>query len=267
MDLAIDGLTVRYGREAVLQDLSLQIADGEFVALVGPNGSGKSTLVRAISGAVPVAAGRIEASDAGSFDLRRISAAERARLLAVLAQETKVDFAFSAEEVVGMGRLPYVGRFQRETAADWAIVRKAMEETCTAHLAERPITTLSGGERQRVLFARALAQEPRLLLLDEPTAHLDIAHSVELLSLVRRRNQNEGLTVVAVLHDLNLAAQVADRIVVLHKGRIVADGAPQAVITPDLIAQVWGTAVQVVSHPLSGVPQVLMLGSLVGGGF
>lgn len=269
MDLAIAGLTVRYGREVVLGNLSLQIADGEFVALVGPNGSGKSTLIRAISGAVPVAAGQIEVSDrsmAAPLDLRRLGAPERARLIAVLAQETKVDFAFSAQEVVGMGRLPYVGRFQRETAADWAIVRQAMDQTCTTHLADRPITALSGGERQRVLFARALAQEPKLLLLDEPTAHLDMAHSVELLSLVRRRNQSEGLTVVAVLHDLNLAAQVADRIVVLHQGEIAADGAPRAVVTPDLIAQVWGTAVQVVGHPVSGLPQVLLLGSLVGSG-
>lgn len=279
MDLRIEGLAVRYGQQPVLHDLSLRVEAGQFVALVGPNGSGKSTLVRAISGTVPVSAGRIEAgalraatsrgaktaSSSDVADLRRMGAAERARLIAVLAQETKVDFDFSAEEVVGMGRLPYVGRFQRETAQDWAVVRQAMHDTCTAHLAARPITTLSGGERQRVLFARALAQEPKLLLLDEPTAHLDMAHSVELLTLVRRRNQAEGLTVLAVLHDLNLAAQVADRIVVLNKGAIVADGAPEAVIEPDLIGRVWGAAVQVVPHPVSGVPQVLLLGSLVGG--
>lgn len=262
MELRIEGLRVRYGRELVLQELSLHVRAGEFVALVGPNGSGKSTLVRAISGTVPLAGGRILAGTGRSLDLRRISANERARLIAVLAQETKVDFAFSAGEVVGMGRLPYVGRFQREAASDWAIVRQAMEETCTTHLAERPITQLSGGERQRVLFARALAQEPKLLLLDEPTAHLDLTHSVELLSLVRRRNQREGLTVVAVLHDLNLAAQVADRILVMQRGEIVADGRPEAVIEPELIARVWATPVQVVSHPVSGAPQVLLLGPM-----
>jgi iron complex transport system ATP-binding protein len=262
MDLVLDRVCVRYGRRTVLDSLSLTVPAGAFVALVGPNGSGKSTLVRAVTGAVPLAGGSIRL---GGRDLRQLSAAARARQLAVLGQETKVDFAFSVQEVVGMGRMPHLRRFARESERDFQVIRQAMAATGTLDLADRSITTLSGGERQRVLFARALAQEPRLLILDEPTAHLDMAHSVELLGLVRRRNREEGLTVIAVLHDLNLAAQYADRILVLAEGRLVADGTPAAVVTPELIGRVWATAVQVVPHPVSGAPQVILLGGTVPG--
>ena len=179
--LRIESLAVGYGGEPVLNGLDLAVARGEFLVVVGPNGSGKSTLVRAVTGALPPAEGRILLD---GRDLRGLRPREVARTLAVVAQDTSVGFPFTVEEIVALGRIPHLPPLRSETPRDRAAVERAMRLTGTQPLAGRLVTALSGGERQRVMVARALAQEPRLLILDEPTAHLDIAHQVELLDLV-----------------------------------------------------------------------------------
>jgi iron complex transport system ATP-binding protein len=256
MYLSVEQITCRYGARPVLADFSLAVDRGEYLAVVGPNGSGKSTLVKAISRTLRLSSGRI---CLGGRDLRQIRPRDLAREMAVVAQETAVEFDFTAEEVVLLGRLPYLARFRGETEQDRQAVVRAMTLTNTLHLKDRLITGLSGGERQRVLVARALAQEPGLLILDEPTAHLDIAHQVELLDLTRRLNRERGLTVIAVLHDLNLAAQYAGRLLMLKDGRRFAEGAPAEVVTEANVATVYGSRVQVTRHPEEGTPHVILL--------
>lgn len=256
MYLSVEQVTVGYGKRPILREFSLQVRRGEFVAIVGPNGSGKSTLVRTLCRALRPAAGRVLL---GGRDVHRMRAKELARELAVVAQETAVAFDFTAEELVMLGRLPHLAPLKGETAHDRAVVQRAMAMTNTLHLSDRLVTHLSGGERQRVMAARALAQEPSLLLLDEPTAHLDIAHQVELLDLTRRLNRVNGLTVLAVLHDLNLAAQYADRMVMVKEGRCVTEGAPAEVLTEANVMAVYGSRVKVIRHPVEGTPHVILL--------
>ncbi|HWI65209.1 MAG TPA: heme ABC transporter ATP-binding protein [Symbiobacteriaceae bacterium] len=254
--LSVDRLSVGYGSRPVLQEFSLGVPRGAFLAVVGPNGCGKSTLVKAISRALKPSAGKVALADR---DIWALKPRDLARQVAVVAQETGVEFDFTVEEVVAMGRLPHVARFRRETAADERAVQAALTATSTTHLAGRLVTGLSGGERQRVMVARALAQEPQLLILDEPTAHLDIAHQVELLDLTRRLNREQGLTVIAVLHDLNLAAQYADRLLMMKEGRRFAEGAPADVVTEPNVAAVYGSRVKVTVHPEEGSPHVILL--------
>lgn len=256
MYLRVEELTCGYGARMVLNGFSLSLRKGEFLAVVGPNGCGKSTLVKAVSRAMRPAAGTV--SLAGR-DIWRMKPRELARQVAVVAQETGVEFDFTVEEVVAMGRLPYLSRFRRDSEADDRAVRCALEATNTAALANRLVTGLSGGERQRVMVARALAQEPDLLILDEPTAHLDIAHQIELLDLTRRLNRERGLTVIAVLHDLNLAAQYAGRLLMMKDGRRFADGSPAEVVTEATVAAVYGSRVKVTVHPEEGSPHVILL--------
>lgn len=254
--LSVESVTCGYGARPVLQEFSLQVRRGEFLAIVGPNGSGKSTLVRTLCRALRPQSGRVLLDGANIHQMR---ARELARELAVVAQETAVEFDFTVEEVVALGRIPHLRPLRGETPHDHAVVARAMQMTNTHHLAGRLVTRLSGGERQRVMAARALAQEPSLLLLDEPTAHLDIAHQVELLDLTRRLNREEGLTVVAVLHDLNLAAQYADRLLMLKDGRRCAEGAPHDVLTEANVLAVYGSRVKVIRHPVEGTPHVILL--------
>lgn len=254
--LVVDGVTCGYGAQPVLRQFSLRVARGEFLAVVGPNGSGKSTLVKAISGSLRPTEGRISLD---GREIGRLKSRELARQIAVVAQEEKAEFDFTVREVVLMGRLPYLPPLRSEGAHDLAVVERSMRITDTLHLAARPITALSGGERQRVFIARALAQEPSLLILDEPTAHLDIAHQVELLDLIRRLNRSEGLTIVAVLHDLNLAAQYAHRLLLLKEGARFAEGRPDEVVTEEIVAQAYGNRVRVMPHPEEQSPHVILL--------
>lgn len=256
MYLSVERIACGYGSRDVLSDFSLQVERGEFVAVVGPNGSGKSTLVKAVGRSMPLRSGRVLLD---GRDVARLRPRELARHMAVVAQETAIDFDFTVEEVVLLGRLPHLVRFRGESEHDHAVVRQAMAATGTLHLADRLVTGLSGGERQRVLVARALAQEPSLLLMDEPTAHLDIAHQVELLDLTRRLNRDQDLTVVAVLHDLNLAAQYATRLVMVKDGKPYADGPAAQVITEANVAEVYGSTVQVTQHPVEGTPHIILL--------
>jgi iron complex transport system ATP-binding protein len=254
-DLTIENLSATYGRTIVLRDLSLTAAAGQVLGLIGPNGAGKSTLLRAISGTLAPTQSRIRLGDT---DLARLPAAERARLVAVVPQGANLPEGFRVAEVVLMGRAPHLPRFGGESARDHEIARQAMLQTTTWALAERWIGELSGGERQRVLIARALAQEPRLLLLDEATAQLDLKHQIATLETARRLARN-GLTVIAALHDLNLAALYADRLALLHRGALLICDTPEHVLTTDWLRQAYDVEAVVGRHPLYGTPLVALL--------
>jgi len=249
--LDVRGLTVAYGSRQALRDVSLAVPEGQLLGLVGPNGAGKTTLIRAVSGVVVVREGRIRLHGADSTAL---SARDTALRVAVVPQNPHLPPAFTALELVLMGRTPHLRLLQGEGEADLRAARRAMLATETWHLAERLIGELSGGERQRVLIARALAQETPLLLLDEPTAHLDIGHQAATLRLMARLCRSEGKAVLAAVHDLTLAGQFCERLVMLHEGRVVAEGSPRDVLTPERLRQVYGASVHVLPHPLTGRP-------------
>ncbi len=228
------GLQVILGGRTILDELTFQIPAGSFVGLLGPNGSGKTTLIRTISGVLPYS-GQLFLE---GRPLQRWPRRALARRVAVVRQAPTLAFDFTVEDIVLMGRAPHKGWLEPFTAADRARVRAALTAVDLTDAAHRLIHTLSGGEQQRVFLAQALAQEADLLLLDEPTAHLDVHYQFELLERIRSLVA-EGRTVVAVFHDLALAARYADRLLVLHQGRLVADGPPDEVLTEDLIARVF----------------------------
>src|SRR5215212_2576325 len=254
-DLSIEHLSAAYDRTVVLHDVTLVAQAGQILGLIGPNGAGKSSLLRAISGTLAPTRGSIRL---GQIDLARMSALDRARLVAVVPQGANLPEGFNVAEVVLMGRAPHLPRFGGESVRDREIVRQAMQRTATWALAERWIGELSGGERQRVLIARALAQEPRLLLLDEATAHLDLKHQTATLDMARRLARS-GLTVIAALHDLNLAALYADRLALLHEGRLLICDTPERVLTPDWLRQAYDVEAVVGRHPLYDTPLVALV--------
>jgi iron complex transport system ATP-binding protein len=252
--LKIERLSVSYGSRRVLTDVSLEVNSGEVVALIGPNGAGKSTLVRAVSGIVPVQGGRVRTN---GDDLLSLSPMRRARFLAVVPQVVNMPPAYSVWETVLMGRTPYLNFLGQASAKDEEIARLALAKVDALDLAERRVGELSGGEQQRVLLARALAQSTPILLLDEPTVHLDLQHQVSLMETVRALAHTEALAVLIALHDLNLAAHYADRVALLVAGEIKAAGTPMQVLTPELISAAYHLQVQVVPHPFADVPLVL----------
>lgn len=252
--LRVRGVTAGYGGTRVLNGVDLDVEHGQLLAVVGPNGCGKTTLLRAISGILPVVGGSIALD---GDDVTAMRPAAVARRIAVVQQAAAVPEGFSAFEVALMGRSPHLRLLQSEGSRDRAIVREAMERADCWHLRARPAEQLSGGERQRVIIARALAQQPELLLLDEPTSHLDIQHQVETLRLVRGLCRGQRLAAVAVMHDLTLAATFADDVALMSHGRIVACGAPEAVLDAPAIERVYGLAVRVLRHPTSGRPVVV----------
>jgi len=254
-------LSFAYFNTPVLREVSLALHSGERVGLIGPNGSGKTTLLRCLSGVLLPSQGEVSLD---GLALRRLSRQEIARRIAVVPQELLVPFAFTVREMVGMGRLPHVaGGWQAllrgENQADRRAIEAAMLATGTVDLADRLFNELSGGERQRVMIALALAQEPEVLLLDEPTVHLDLAHQVEVLELIARLNGERGFTVLAVLHDLNLAALYFPRLVLLEGGRIVGEGTPAQVLSEETIARVFGATVRVQPHPTADRPHIIVL--------
>jgi iron complex transport system ATP-binding protein len=250
--IELDGVRAAYGDSPVLSGVSLDVRRGETLALVGPNGAGKTTLLRTINGLVTPDAGTVTV-DGRRVD--RLGARDLARLVATVPQETAVSFEFTVRELVAMGRTPYRSRFGGETPEDRAAVEDALARTDTAALADRPIGAVSGGERSRVLLARALAQETPALLLDEPTASLDINHQVRTLSLAAGLDR----TVVAAIHDLNLAARFADRIALLADGDLAAVGAPAAVLTAERLRSAFGVRVAVDEDPATGTRTVTPL--------
>jgi iron complex transport system ATP-binding protein len=228
-------------RREVLRSVDLAVRPGELVALVGANGSGKTTLLRLLSGVLGADRGQLDLFGRPARDWSRM---ELARLVAVLPQGLELPAGFRVGELVAMGRLPHARSRFGSTAEDEQAVERALRDADALELAGRTADELSGGERQRVLVAMALAQEPRLLLLDEPTLHLDLAHQLTVLETIRRLREQRGIAVVAVLHDLSLAAAIAPRVAVLDGGRLVADGAPDEVLTTELIRRVFGVQVE-----------------------
>lgn len=254
--LSCERVSFAYGAVEVLSAISCEVAAGEILGLLGPNGSGKSTLVRLMSGVRVPRVGRVTYD---GRDLRTYSRDELARAIAVVPQETVIELPFSVLEVVLMGRSPYLGKFGFESAHDLVVAQRAMEQTGVASLATREVHALSGGERQRVILARALAQEPRILLLDEPTAFLDIKHQVAVYDLIKQLSREQGLAVVAILHDLNLAALYCDRLALLKAGRVFCQGTPDQVLTYVNIKAVYETEVYIDLNDITGKVQVLPL--------
>jgi len=241
------------GGHLIVDGVSVTVPEGSVTGLLGPNGAGKSSLLRLLAGVAAPDAGVVLADGA---DLHRLPRRERARSTALLEQETHPSVPLTVLDVVLLGRIPHRSGWSlprpSEDEQDESLARACLAQVGLAGLEQRDFTTLSGGERQRVHVARALAQEPRLLLLDEPTNHLDVAAQLSLLALVR----SLGLTTLAALHDLNLAAGWCDHVVVLAEGRVVADGAPREVLTPELLERVYGVQAHVLEHPGTGRPLI-----------
>jgi len=254
--LNLKGVGFRYEKDWALQGVDLGLGEGEILGILGPNGSGKSTLLKIMDGLAKPQEGEILLNGVSLSALKR---SDIAREIAVVGQETHFRFPFSALEVVLMGRFPRLGRMQFEGEGDMKIARRALEATHTEGLAGRSIHELSGGEKQRILIARALTQEPRIILLDEPTSFLDLKYKGEIFKLITRLNRDEGLSVAVVSHDLDLVAQYCHRVIMLKKGRPFTVGTPEAVITADNIKTVYECPVVVDPHPATGKPRVSLL--------
>ena len=254
--IEVDSIFFRYHQDWVLQDVSFQMRKGEFVGVIGPNGSGKTTLLKIFYRLLSPQQGEV------FFDrlsLKKMSRGEIAKKIAVVAQETYPAFPFRVIEMVLMGRSPYLGHLMFESPKDLEIAKRAMEWTEILPISQRPMDELSGGERKRVYIARALAQEPEVILLDEPTTNLDIHHQVESLDLVLSLNREKGLTILMASHDLNLASEYSDRLILLQHGSIFHMGPPEEVMTQGNIEKVYGCQVWVDRNPVSGMPRVSLL--------
>jgi iron complex transport system ATP-binding protein len=253
--IRVEKLSKSFGAERILYDIDFTVAQGAFFGIIGPNGSGKSTLLQIISGIEPVSAGQVclEGKDVSTYSKK-----ELARWVTVLQQDALPPVHFSVREVVEMGRYPFQSWLGDEKLDSSGLIDRIMQKLDISDFSNRHVDQLSGGERQRVALAKSMAQQPRLLLLDEPTTFLDIGYQIQMMDYIRNWQEEADLTIVAVLHDLNLAAQYCDQILVLHEGEILGIGTPQQILTSDLISQVYGTKPIILPHPISGVPQILL---------
>ena len=254
--LSAEGLSYSAGAQTLLDNVRLHAERGQFVGLIGPNGAGKSTLLRALSGMLVHQHGAVLLE---GTDLRSMSSRDVAAGMALVSQIAPYTHGFTSFELVLMGRYPHLGRFQIEGREDNRIARDAMRQTDTEEFADRTLDTLSGGERQRIFVSRALAQQPRILLLDEPTSNLDVFHQLKVLDLVRQL-VDEGLTAVAAIHDLQMAARYCDRLVLLSEGRVLAEGTPDEVLTPGAIESAFGVRCAVYPDPVTGTLAISLIG-------
>ena len=261
--IMVSGIQFSYGRNLVLREISMEAGLGEVVGLVGPNGSGKTTFLRVVAGTIVPQRGEVYVQGREMLSLRP---RDRARLVAMVQQSPAVPPGFTSLEVVLMGRNPYLGLLQWEGPKDLEICQRVMELTETWEFAHRPLSSLSGGEIQRVFIARALAQETPVLVLDEPTAHLDISYQTSIFDMIERIRGQTNITVLLAMHDLTLAAQYCRRIAVLHEGQIYAIGEPSHVLTSEVVSKVFGASVAIVEHPVHKTPVVLPVGRAVNNG-
>jgi len=248
MKISVRGIEFAYGDRQALSNADLEVEPGEVLALLGPNGCGKTTLLRHIAGVLSPSLGTVYLD---LDELSTLGARELARRLAVVEQDRRAEFDFTSQQLVEMGRLPHMARMARLSARDRRAVVRAMELTGVREFADRPVSQLSGGERQRVFLAMALAQEPDALLLDEPTAHLDIHHQLDFLGLVRAR-AGDGITVVMALHDVNMAAAFADRLALMRDGTVITCGSPAQVLSPDTVRDAFDVDCVMGRNPATG---------------
>jgi iron complex transport system ATP-binding protein len=254
--IVIKDLHYAYGRAAVLQEIALTVQRGDFFVILGPNGSGKTTLIKIIAGVLPLQSGEM------LINGRHLQAYKRrvlARTVAYVPQMLNTDVPFKVRELVLMGRTPHLGILAVEQPRDYRLAEEAMAYTEVAGLAERRLDQLSSGECQRVLIARAICQKTDILLMDEPTAALDLAHQVRLMDLMERLREEMGITVVMVSHDINLAAMYGSHLLLLQNGEIIAQGAPQKVLSPDTLQTVYGCRLMVDESPMGGFPRVTLI--------
>ena len=261
--LRIEGIEFGYEEESLFQDISFDVYRGEFLGIIGPNASGKTTILKLLDGMLKPWTGQITID---SRPLGELGRREIAQSIAMVSQENRLNFTFTAFEMVLMGRTPYLGPLSFEGARDLDIAKQSMALTDTWELADRDINALSGGERQRVFIARALAQEPVVILLDEPTAFLDIRHQLSLLDLLKGLNKDQGMTIVVVSHDINLAAQYCCRLLLMKEGRIHHLGPPSEVVTLKNIQEVYQTPVLIDENPITGSPRVTPISRYQQGG-
>lgn len=253
--IRMTGITKSFGQIQVLDRLNLNVKQGEFIGLLGPNGSGKSTLLRILSGVEHPDEGRVELREKSVYDYPR---KQLAKWLAVLEQDALPAIGFTAKEVIEMGRYPFQNWLGEDKGNGSELIDSIIDRLNLQEIADRQVDVLSGGQRQRVALGRVMAQEPLLLLLDEPTTFLDITYQLQMMDYIRKWQIECGLTVIAVLHDLNLAAHYCTRLLMLKEGALVADGTPDEIMTSELIDLVYGTAPIVLPHPVNGVPQILL---------
>jgi len=253
--LSINKICAGYGDKVVLSDVNMDVEAGDFVGLIGPNGSGKTTLLRVISKVLKPFKGHVLLNDE---DIVTVSRNVLARSMAFLTQEISLNLPFTVRQMTLMGRFPYLSQYGKESDEDIAIAENAMKLADVLHLADRFITEVSGGERQRALIAMCLAQQPDILLLDEPTNHLDIGHQLAVLDLIRKLNRQTNMTVVAVFHDLNIASEYCDKIMVLDKGQVAEFGTPTEVLTSEMILKVYRAKVVTQVNPVSQKPHIVI---------
>lgn len=253
--LSVQGVTISFLAVTALHQVTFEVAKGEIVVILGPNGAGKTTLLRTIARALPLQRGVIllDGKEVSALPVRQLM-----RQLSVVPQNPALSFALTVWDIVAMGRIPHSSALAPLSARDRDAIRKAMEATDTWDLRHRLFTELSGGEQRRVLLAKALAQEPKLLLLDEPTANLDLRYQLEVVELLKKLNRDLGLTAIVVLHDLNLATMLGQRFLLMHQGRIVAMGGADEVLTQNHIQQTYGVPVLTLRHPLTGKPLIVL---------
>jgi len=254
--LAINNISGGYADNVVIKKVAFSVAENEFTGIIGPNGSGKSTLFKIISRIITGYSGEIRYQ---GKDIKDISHNEFAKKIAVVPQDLYIPFSFSVYDFICMGRYPYLSRFDSIDESDNKIIYNSMELLDILHLKDRDLNELSGGERQRVYICQALVQEPELILLDEPTSHLDISHQVQILDLLKKLNKEKNITILIILHDLNLASEYCDRLILLNNGEIVIDNKTENVLKYDIIEKIYKTVVVVLENPVSKRPHIVLV--------
>lgn len=252
----VNSISIRYEQKTILRDFSFQVNEGEIVSIIGPNGSGKSTLLRAVSRQIPYFQGKVKLD---GVELQSISPKQVARKMCMLSQKNQAPSDMTVYDLVSYGRYPHKRWFEKLTSADEEIIQWAIEKTNLTNFKDRRVVSLSGGESQRAWIAMALAQRPKVLLLDEPTTYLDISHQHEVLELVRELNREMGMTVIMVLHDLNQASYYSDRVVVVQDGEKAMYGTPEQVMTTDMIRNVYRMDAEVLYAPSDPKPRIHLL--------